>query len=117
MIGTDVAIECADIVLMRNNLKDVATAIHLSKATFKRIQYNFLWAFGYNILAIPLAAGVFFPVMHTALPPMAAGFAMVFLLRFPLCLSFTFHKQALSSVSVVVSSLLLRWYKKPTELL
>lgn len=75
--GTDVAIECADIVLMRNNLKDVAVSIDLSRATFRRIRLNFLWAFIYNTLAIPLASGLFFPVLHTMLPPMVAGFAMV----------------------------------------
>lgn len=97
--GTDVAIECADIVLMRNNLKDVAASIDLARATFRRIRINFLWAFVYNTLTIPLASGLFFPVTHAMLPPMVAGFAM-----------------ALSSASVVLSSLLLRLYKKPAEL-
>eukprot|EP00026_Physarum_polycephalum_P001685 Phypoly_transcript_01687.p1 GENE.Phypoly_transcript_01687~~Phypoly_transcript_01687.p1 ORF type:complete len:1067 (+),score=164.81 Phypoly_transcript_01687:469-3201(+) len=94
--GTDVAIECADIVLMRNNLLDVAIAVDLARATFRRIRMNFVWAMLYNSLAIPFAAGVLFPLTHTMLPPMVAGFAM-----------------AISSVSVVVSSLLLRMYKKP----
>jgi Cu+-exporting ATPase len=75
--GTDVAIECADIVLMRNNLRDVAIAVDLARATFRRIRINFVWALLYNSLAIPLAAGVLFPLTHAMLPPMVAGFAMV----------------------------------------
>jgi len=95
--GTDVAIETADIVLMRSNLFDLIVAFHLARKTFSRIRLNFFWAMGYNTVMIPLAAGVFYPLMHPAmLPPWAAGIAM-----------------ACSSVSVVVSSLLLRFYVPP----
>lgn len=97
--GTDVAIEAADIVLMRSNLEDVVTAIDLSKVAFSRIRINYIWALGYNILGLPLAAGVLFPFTGLRLPPWVAGAAM-----------------ALSSVSVVCSSLLLRHYKRPRKL-
>lgn len=91
--GTDVALETGGIVLIRNNLNDVVTAIQLSKATFSKIKQNLFWAFGYNAALIPVAAGVFRPwgiVMH---PILAAG-AMAF-----------------SSISVVSNSLLLRRFK------
>ncbi|KAG2684062.1 hypothetical protein I3843_10G060600 [Carya illinoinensis] len=94
--GTDIAIEAADYVLMRNNLEDVITAIDISRKTFARIRLNYMFAMGYNVVAIPIAAGVFFPSLGIMLPPWAAGACM-----------------ALSSVSVVCSSLLLRRYKKP----
>ncbi|ONK71520.1 uncharacterized protein A4U43_C04F9490 [Asparagus officinalis] len=97
--GTDIAIEAADIVLMKSNLEDVITAVDLSRKTFSRIRLNYLWALGYNIIGIPIAAGVFFPVTRLRLPPWMAGAAM-----------------AASSVSVVLCSLLLKYYKRPKQL-
>lgn len=94
--GTDIAMEAASIVLVQNDLRHLIVAIDLSRVTFRRICLNFVWAMGYNVLGIPIAAGVLFPVMRVRLPPELAALAM-----------------ALSSVSVVVSSLLLRSYKKP----
>jgi len=94
--GTEVAVEAANIVLLRSNLYDVVIAIHLSKVVFKRIQMNFIWAMGYNALAIPFASGLMYPITGFRLPPEYAGLMMAF-----------------SSVSVVTSSLLLRNYKVP----
>lgn len=94
--GTDIAIEAADYVLMRNSLEDVITAIDLSRKTFSRIRWNYVFAMAYNLTAIPVAAGVFFPLVKMKLPPWAAGACM-----------------ALSSVSVVCSSLLLKRYGRP----
>jgi len=93
--GTDIAIEAADIVLIKNSLLDVITAIDLSRKTYNRIKLNYLWAMIYNLLAIPVAAGVLIPWGFYIHPKVAAA-----------CMAF-------SSVSVVVSSLLLRMYKKP----
>ena len=64
--GTDVAIESADIVLMKSDLLDAVTAVRLSKATIRNIKENLFWAFIYNIIGIPLAAGVFYPIFHAA---------------------------------------------------
>ncbi|MBD2429742.1 MULTISPECIES: heavy metal translocating P-type ATPase [Fischerella] len=89
--GTDVAIETADIVLMRNCLSDVVASIQLSRATFNKIRQNLFWAFAYNTLGIPLAAGILLPSLHFVLSPAGAAALMAF-----------------SSVSVVTNSLLLR---------
>ncbi|KAK9143713.1 hypothetical protein Syun_013113 [Stephania yunnanensis] len=97
--GTDIAIEAADIVLMKSNLEDVITAIDLSRKTFSRIRLNYIWALGYNLLGIPIAAGVMFPGAKIRLPPWVAGAAM-----------------AASSVSVVFCSLLLKNYRRPKVL-
>jgi Cu+-exporting ATPase len=70
--GTQAAMEAADIVLVRNSLCDVWTAIDLSRTTFKRIRINFMWAFGYNLVGLPLAAGCLVP-LGFVLPPWAAG--------------------------------------------
>lgn len=67
--GTDIAVEAADYVLMRSDLEDVLTALDLSKTTFRRIYYNYAWAFIYNLFMVPLAAGVLFPPLHFQLPP------------------------------------------------
>jgi P-type Cu2+ transporter len=90
--GTEVATETADILLMRNSLSDVAAVLQLSRATFRKIRQNLFWAFVYNIVAIPAAAGAFLPAYHVTLSPSNAGLLM-----------------ALSSISVVTNSLLLRW--------
>ena len=94
--GTDIAIETANFVLMKSNLEGVVTAIDLSRKTFSRIQLNYVFAIGYNVLALPVAAGALYPMLGLRLPPWAAGAAM-----------------ALSSVTVVCSSLLLNRYKRP----
>eukprot|EP00284_Hemiselmis_tepida_P000013 CAMPEP_0174943160 /NCGR_PEP_ID=MMETSP1355-20121228/75954_1 /TAXON_ID=464990 /ORGANISM="Hemiselmis tepida, Strain CCMP443" /LENGTH=152 /DNA_ID=CAMNT_0016190385 /DNA_START=27 /DNA_END=481 /DNA_ORIENTATION=+ len=73
--GTDVAVEAAGVVLMRDSLLDVITAFHLSRATYARIRLNFVWAFGFNATGIPIAAGVLVPA-GVILPPWAAGLAM-----------------------------------------
>jgi Cu+-exporting ATPase len=89
--GTDVAIETADIVLLREDLLGVATAIRLSRHTMRTIRQNLFWAFFYNAILIPVAAGALYPFLGILLNPMLAGGAM-----------------ALSSVSVVANSLRLR---------
>mmetsp|Transcript_15107 Transcript_15107/g.24561 ORF Transcript_15107/g.24561 Transcript_15107/m.24561 type:complete len:517 (+) Transcript_15107:269-1819(+) len=95
--GTQIAHEAAGIVLVNSKLTDLLVAIDLAKTIYSRIRLNFMWALGYNTLAIPIAAGIFYPMSHTALPPYVAAFAM-----------------ALSSVSVLTSSLSLNRYKPPT---
>jgi Cu+-exporting ATPase len=94
--GTDVAMEAADVVIMRPlSLLEVPASLHLAKAIFKRIRLNLMWASAYNIIGIPFAMGFFLP-LGWHLHPMAAGAAM-----------------ALSSVSVVCSSLLLKFWSRP----
>lgn len=95
--GTDIAIESGGIVLMKNDLRDVAKALELSRKTFNRIKLNLFWAFIYNVLGIPVAAGLFFAIGLT-LSPELAGLAMAF-----------------SSLSVVTSSVLLNKAKISTN--
>ena len=92
--GTDVAIESADIVLMRSDLLDVSTAVQLSRAVIRNIKQNLFWAFFYNAIGIPIAAGVFYPAFLLKMNPMLGALAMSF-----------------SSVFVVSNALRLRWFK------
>lgn len=92
--GTDVAIESADIVLMKSDLLDAVTAIQLSKAVIRNIKENLFWAFFYNVIGIPVAAGIFFTAFGWKLSPMIGAFAMSF-----------------SSVFVVSNALRLRFFK------
>jgi Cu+-exporting ATPase len=92
--GTDVAMESADIVLMRSDLMDVPTAINLSKRTIRTIKQNLFWAFGYNVLGIPIAAGLLYIFGGPLLNPMFAAAAM-----------------SLSSVSVLSNALRLKRFK------
>ena len=92
--GTDVAIESADIVLMRSDLLDVSTAVQLSRAVIRNIKENLFWAFFYNAIGIPIAAGIFYPAFQLKMNPMLGALAMSF-----------------SSVFVVSNALRLRWFK------
>ncbi|MGJ8526722.1 Copper-transporting P-type ATPase [Halomonadaceae bacterium LMG 33818] len=93
--GTDIAIESGDIVLMSDSLWAIADAVRLSRATLRNIEQNLGWAFGYNVLLIPLAAGVLYPSFHILLSPMLAALAMAF-----------------SSVLVVTNALRLRKFRQ-----
>ncbi|MBI5871572.1 cadmium-translocating P-type ATPase [archaeon] len=93
--GTDIALETGQIVLVKNDLRDVITAIDLSNYTIKKIKQNLFWAFFYNCLGIPIAAGALYPFTGFLLNPIIAGMTMAF-----------------SSVSVVSNSLLMNYYKK-----
>lgn len=94
--GTDIALEAADVVLVKNDLRDILVALHLSKKIFTRITINFAWACLYNLIAIPVAAGVLYPKWKLSLPPAVAGLSEI-----------------LSSVPVVLLSLHLQWYTIP----
>mgnify|MGYP002986607948 FL=1 len=97
--GTDVAIESADVVLMHNSLMDIVDAAALSRATLRNIRQNLFWAFFYNAIGIPVAAGVLYPALQLTLDPMLAAAAM-----------------SLSSVCVVSNALRLRgWKAAPTD--
>eukprot|EP00934_Nitzschia_sp_Nitz4_P005071 Nitzschia sp. Nitz4//scaffold8_size234185//82142//86164//NITZ4_001252-RA/size234185-processed-gene-0.110-mRNA-1//1//CDS//3329559791//5061//frame0 len=91
--GAEIATEAADMVLISGKVSDACTALDLSMVIFQRIQGNLIFSLVYNLLSIPLAAGLFFPLFHTRLPPTVAAIAM-----------------SLSSVSVVMNSLSLRWH-------
>ena len=92
--GTDIAMETGDIVLVKNDLRDVVVAIQLGRATMKKIRQNLFWAFFYNVALIPLAAGVFYPILGTLFNPIYAAAAM-----------------ASSSVTVVSNATLLKRFK------
>ncbi len=94
--GTDVAIETGDIVLVKSDVRDVVTAIDLSRFTMAKIRENLFWAFGYNVIGIPVAAGLLYPFTGFLLNPAIAGLAM-----------------ALSSVSVTTNAALMKMYKPP----
>lgn len=94
--GTDIAIESADVVLMKSSLLDIPAAMDLSRAVLRNIKQNLFWAFFYNSIGIPVAAGVLYPAMHLTLNPMLAAAAM-----------------SLSSVCVVSNALRLRGWKPP----
>lgn len=96
--GTDIAIEAADLVLMRSDLNAVADAIELSRAVMRCVRQNLMFAFGYNVLCIPVASGALYPLMHTMLSPAIASGAM-----------------AVSSLSVVMNALRLRGFKPTTS--
>jgi Cu+-exporting ATPase len=93
--GTDVAIEAADVVLMSGDLNGVANAFDISQRTMRNIKQNLFWAFGYNVVLIPVAAGLLYPFYGTMLSPMLAAGAM-----------------SLSSVFVLTNALRLRWVKQ-----
>jgi len=95
--GTDIAIEAASVVLMKSDLKDVLVALHLSRRVFRHIQLNFTWAFFYNLLGIPIAAGILYPANGAYIPPAFAGLSEI-----------------LSSVPVVLFPLFLHLYKPPS---
>ena len=91
--GTDIAIDAADVVLMKSRLSDVPAAIRLSRATLKNIHENLFWAFFYNVVGIPLAAGIWYPIFGWKLNPMFGAAAM-----------------SLSSFCVVTNALRLNWF-------
>jgi Cu+-exporting ATPase len=92
--GADVAMEASDVTLIRGDLRGVVTAIQLSRRTMRTIRMNLVWAFIYNVVGIPIAAGALYPVAHILLSPVLASAAM-----------------AWSSLSVVLNSLTLRRFK------
>ncbi|KIK48852.1 hypothetical protein CY34DRAFT_797637 [Suillus luteus UH-Slu-Lm8-n1] len=94
--GSDIALSSASFILLHSNLKTLLTLCDLSRKVFNRVKINFMWAFMYNLIAVPIAAGVIYPIGHARLAPVWASLAM-----------------ALSSVSVICSSLALNMYKEP----
>ncbi|KAI8871523.1 hypothetical protein GQ42DRAFT_177823 [Ramicandelaber brevisporus] len=94
--GSAVAIDVASALLLRDDLRGLATLFDLSATVLRRVKLNFAWAFGYNLLAIPIAAGILYPIAGVGLPAVVAGIAM-----------------AASSVTVMLSSVLLKLYRPP----
>jgi Cu+-exporting ATPase len=93
--GTDIALETGEIILIKNDLRDVISAMDISRYTLKKIKQNLFWAFFYNIIGIPIAAGILFPFTGWLLSPVVAAITMAF-----------------SSVSVVLNSLSMKYYRK-----
>jgi Cu+-exporting ATPase len=96
--GADIAADAADVVLMRPRVDLVAQAVHVARATMRVVRQNLWWAFGYNLVGIPLAAGVLWPWLHWVPGPMVAAVAM-----------------SVSSVAVVTNSLRLRRLRFPSQ--
>jgi Cu+-exporting ATPase len=94
--GMDIAVQAADVVLVKSDMRDILLALDLSRATYRRILINFGWAFLYNALAIPLAAGILYPATDYAIPPAVAGLSEI-----------------VSTLPVIFSSLLLRLHRVP----
>lgn len=93
--GTDIAIETGEIILVKDNLRDIISAIKISQYTLRKIKQNLFWAFIYNIIGIPIAAGILFPFFTILLSPTIAAAAMAF-----------------SSVSVVLNALSMKFYRE-----
>lgn len=92
--GTDVAKETGDIILIKDDIRDVVVALEVAKATMRKVKQNLFWAFVYNTLGIPLGAGLFYPFVSLVISPEIAGLMM-----------------AVSSISVTLNTLLLKGYK------
>ena len=92
--GSDITVNAADIIIIKDTLYDVVNAIRISRNSVRRIKINFIWAFFYNLCLVPIAMGVLYPIHGFKLDPIYAGGAM-----------------ALSSISVVISSLMLRIFR------
>jgi len=92
--GTDVAKETGDVILIKDDLRDVVVALEVAKATMRKVKQNLFWAFIYNVLGIPLGAGLFYPFMALVISPELAGLLM-----------------AVSSVTVTLNTLLLKGFK------
>ncbi len=92
--GSDLTLETADVILMKNDLRDVLIALDISKVVYRLIIWNFIWAIGYNIISIPLAGGILYPLFGVTIPPALAGLSEI-----------------ASSIPVVLFSLALQWYK------
>jgi Cu+-exporting ATPase len=96
--GTDVAKETGDVILVKDDLLDVVAAVQTARFTMRRVRQNLSWAFGYNTLTIPIAAGVLYPLMHQVVSPELAALLM-----------------ALSSLSVTLNSIAMRGWRPPVR--
>jgi len=96
--GTDVAKETGHVILMKDDLLDVVAAVQTARFTMRRVRQNLTWAFGYNTLSIPIAAGLLYPFVHQVVSPEVAAFLM-----------------ALSSLSVTMNSIAMRGWRPPVR--